>query len=341
MIDVIEPSKDIAVLIYDNPALAILDSEKFEAFYELIKSEAEKISNDATTQKGRDEIRSMAFKIAKSKTAIDKARLGLTEDWRKKTKQANEAGKEISTRLDDLAQKVRAPLTQWEEIEKQRTEKHEQLLAEIKRAGIISIEDTSEKVNLRLGAVVDAQIDPEIQGAAIAIFDYEKERAIEALKSAYARLLKEEADRAELERLRKEAAEREAIEAEKRAKEEAEAKAEADRIAEEKRLELIRQEAAENAKAEQERKHAAALAIERDRADRIERQAKEQAERKAAEAAKEEADRLAREQNQKHRSKIMGAAKEALIKCGLDEEKAREIVLAIAAGNVPNVSIKF
>ena len=37
----------------------------------------------------------------------------------------------------------------------------------------------------------------------------------------------------------------------------------------------------------------------------------------------------------------MGAAKAAIIEIGIDEAKAKEIVLAIAAGNVPHISIRF
>jgi predicted porin len=41
------------------------------------------------------------------------------------------------------------------------------------------------------------------------------------------------------------------------------------------------------------------------------------------------------------RGKIMGAAKSALMEMDIPEDKAREIVLAIAAGSIPAVSIKF
>lgn len=341
MIDVLEPTKDIALAITENPALAILDSQKFEAFYEKIKAETENVTSDATTNKGRDEIRSMAFKVAKTRTAIDKARLGLTEGWRTKTKQANEAGAQIKARLEALEEKVRAPLTAWEEAEKIRAEKHEQVLRFLSQSAQVEIDDNSKTIADRINDVLNCEISPDVHGIAIDIVKDEKARTLSALNIALERAKLEEAERAELERFRKEAAEREAIEAEKRAKEEAEAKAEADRLAEAERLERIRQEAAESARLEAERAHAAALAIERERADKIERQAKEEAERRKKEAEKEEADRLAREQDREHRGKIMGAAKVAIMECGVDEDKARNIVLAIAAGNIPAISIKF
>ena len=78
MIEVLEPTKDVVVQVQENPALAILNQEKFEAFYERLKEEVAKVSGDVSTNKGRDEVRSMAFKIAKTRTAIDKARLSRT-----------------------------------------------------------------------------------------------------------------------------------------------------------------------------------------------------------------------------------------------------------------------
>lgn len=115
MIEILEPATDVVVQVNENPALAILNEEKFEAFYEKIKKEAAKVSGDVSTNKARDEVRSMAFKIAKTRTAIDKARLGLTEEWRTKTNQANAAGKAIKERLEALEDQVRKPLTDWEQ----------------------------------------------------------------------------------------------------------------------------------------------------------------------------------------------------------------------------------
>ena len=56
----------------------------------------------------------------------------------------------------------------------------------------------------------------------------------------------------------------------------------------------------------------------------------------------EAAAKAKREADAKHRATVMGAAKEALMKhAGIDEEAARQAVLAIRAGEVPHVSITF
>lgn len=323
-------TNDIALVINENPALAILDSEKFEEFFEKIKAETETLVVDVTTNKGRDEIRSMAFKVAKTRTAIDKARLGLTEEWRTKTKKANDAGAQIKARLEALEEKVRAPLTEWEEAEKLRAQKHERILKLLSDAAIIQFDDNAQIIATRINEINNCEIDPNIHGIATDVVLEQKTRTLTILNSALERMKIEEAERAELERLRKEASERAAAEAARIEAEERVASEEAAKIAEQERIEKERQAAVE-----------AAIAAERERADRIERKAAEEAARKAEQEQKEEAARLAREQDREHRAKVLGAAKSAIMQYGVDEAKARDIVLAIAAGNIPAVSIAF
>ncbi len=61
--------------------------------------------------------------------------------------------------------------------------------------------------------------------------------------------------------------------------------------------------------------------------------------------AQEAAERAAgerRQANRRHRAAVMGKAKAAIIQItGLDDEKARELVLELAAGNVPHVVVQF
>lgn len=329
MSELLEPAQEI-VPIEANPSLAILDSQKFEEFYEKVKAEAETVTSDTSTPKSREEIRAMAYKITKTKTAIDKARLGLTEEWRNKTKRANEAGKLIENRLSALAEKVRAPLTEWENAEKLRAEKHEKILKFLKNASVVGFDDNSATLSSRISSVLECELDLNVHGVAIDVVQTLKTNALNTLNAALERAKIEEAERAELERFRKEAAEREA-----------KAQAEADKRAEQERIESERQAAIEAAIKQKEQEHLDELAAERARADRLEREAKEAAERQAALEAQEEAARIAREQDREHRSKIMGAAKTAIMNYGIDETIARNLVLAIAAGNIPSVTIRF
>ena len=89
-------------------------------------------------------------------------------------------------------------------------------------------------------------------------------------------------------------------------------------------------------RAAKEAEEAAARKIEEERQAReLEKAEQERIEREAREAD------AARQADREHRAKIMGAAKAAIIEIGIDEPKAKEIVLAIAAGNVPHVTIRF
>lgn len=115
--------------------------------------------------------------------------------------------------------------------------------------------------------------------------------------------------------------------------------------------EAARAQAEAAARAEREaaeRAHAEALAAEKRRADEAEAARQAEADRIARETAAREAEEkaaadaaAARAADIEHRSKIMGAAKQAIMGHGVGEQTARAIVLAIAAGDVPNVSIKF
>jgi len=361
---------DIATIVAQTPVVVLLDVQKRDDLFTHIRREIEAFKPDTSTAKGRDAIKSLAYKITRTKTAIDAAGKELNEEARARINVVDAARREARTELDRLAEQVRKPLTDWEDAEKERVEWCQQVIADLKRGAVVSIDDTAETVRARGKAAWEVLIKPETFGDMFNEAEAVKAATVEALKSALARLTKEEADRAELERLRAEAAERERIEAERRAEEERKAReAEEARIAEERRIaaekaeaeriERLKQEAEERAKAEAEaaakaerdrieREHAEQLAAERRRAEEAERAAQAERDRIAREEAarKAEAERLAAEQaqrnaDQQHRTEVKTAAKVALMSCGADEETARKIVVAILAGEIPNVSLRF
>jgi uncharacterized phage infection (PIP) family protein YhgE len=75
---------------------------------------------DVETAAGRKEIASLAHKIARSKTALDKAGLDLTKDMRDKIAAVNADRNVVKTRLDDLKLEIRNPLDEWEAADEQR-----------------------------------------------------------------------------------------------------------------------------------------------------------------------------------------------------------------------------
>lgn len=75
--------------------------------------------------------------------------------------------------------------------------------------------------------------------------------------------------------------------------------------------------------------------------------AMERAQERAAQQEREEQERIAleeqakRDADQKHRTAVMRAAKEAIMTAGVDEETAKKIVLLIRANEVPHVWLQF
>ena len=398
--------------ITNNPAAAVVlfDQDKFDAFYAKLKADVEAVPVDLSTKKGRDAIASVAAKVRSEKASIDKDRLRLTKEWRDMTAQVNGAWNEIKERLDTLAIAARAPLTAWEEMERERIEECDKIINKLSLDGVVTLDDTAETVRRRGKAVWETEIDADRFGDKYEQAVRAKEHAVDMLKTSLARLIREEEERAELERLRaaeaeraaKEQAEREEREAAERAA--AEAKAEEERRAaaekaEQERIEQARKDAAEAAQQEADEKAAAAerkrnyarqiiehikevgwgmiggktypygilireltdkIAIDEQLGDMQEevrairdatlanvQAAMERAQERAEQEAREEQERIAaaeqakREASQKHRSAVMGAAKEAIMTCGVDEETAKKIVLLIRSGEVPNVKLEF
>ena len=75
----IEAGTDIILAVEETPQIVLLDAGKFDQFYERVRAETSGMVADLSTKKGRDEIRSMAAKVVRSKTMIDKAGLALTK----------------------------------------------------------------------------------------------------------------------------------------------------------------------------------------------------------------------------------------------------------------------
>jgi len=353
-----EQSTDIVIAVERNHSIVLFDTEKFDVWYEKLKANAP-TDADISTRKGREALRSYSAEIRSQKAAINRDRLRLTKEWRDMTASVNEAGKLIDERLDKLADEVRQPLTEYEEAEKARVAECRAVIDGFKASAVVTMDDTAASVRERGMAVWSTKIDPDRFGDMTGEAESAKGIAVEALKAALDRLTKEEADREELAKLRAAEEERVRKEAEQRAAEEAERqRVEAERAAEERRvaaekaeaerLEHMREEAARLAREEEaraaqaerdriEREHAEQLAAERRRAEEAEAAAQAERDR----IAHEQAEQAKRDADQKHRTAVKTAAKTAIMSCGADEDTAKKIVVAILAGEIPNVTLRF
>jgi hypothetical protein len=317
-----------------NPVSVILNEDLRARFFAEIEKEIAAFEPDTSSKKGRDAIKSFAFKYTRTKTAIDNAGKALNEEAKKQIAAIDAIRKEARETLDRLHDVARQPLDEWEKEEAERKEKLAAGMALLKRCLTILPGTSSADIAERIEQVKGLPDGPQFEEA--------KAEAIETLGIARARLVQEEADRAELARLRAAEAERQRIEAERqaaeqRAQEEAERNAREEKLAQERIEAAARRAAGEAAAAEKAKADAeiARLAAEK-------RKLEEAETKRLAEAARKAEEEERRQQNKRHRAKIMRQAKEALMAhAGLDEVGAGMVLAAIIEGKVPSVTLNF
>lgn len=345
------PPKETALQVYTTPA-------GLDPYLAKIKDELDAFVPDVSTKKGRDAIASIAYRVAKGKTALDNIGKELVAELKDVPKKIDAERKRMRDLLDQWKDEVRAPLTAWEEAEAAREARH--------KAGIewfqLRAKEHHDLDASELRATL-AEVDARAVDEAWQEYEAEahraKARALEALTAALAAREKQEAEQAELAKLRAEAVAREqkereeriAREAAERAQREAEAKAKAEREA------AIKRKADAQAAAERRELELKLQAerAEREKAEAIQReqQAKAGAERQAAEAVAAEQRRVAaqaaadakeaerRERDKAHKTAVNRAALDAFVTGGMTEECAKLAVTLIAKKAIPAVSISY
>lgn len=282
------------------------------------------------------------------RVALDVGKLLSALEAKRKEKKAYflAGGKEVDTQAKAIVSEVESYMLPHKEAYKELDNLRKERENQRKRG----LEDRVEHLRLLPEMMADSSADEvkcaleSIQGEECLDFYEFTEHALKARNSSKAKLaemfeskLKLEREQEELAKLRKESEERARIDREEQIRREASSKAEA-----EKQQAVQLQLAAEQAKLDAER-----------RADEAEKQAKVDAEiaaenaraaeveRSNAELARVQAEAEAREANAKHVSSIRKQAKDSIMLLGVDEATAKKIVLAINAGKIKNVSIKY
>lgn len=195
-------------------AATFTDDAEFEKLYSQVKEAVDRHVPDLTTKGGRDAIASTAYKVARTKTALVAQGKKLTEGWRDQTKKVNAACNAIEERLDKLRDDVRKPLTDWENAENARIDRHKENLDIL--LSFITVSPGHSSVDLKAmletveGTVVDASWD-EFQDRG----SFAKTDALAVLDQLIRVAEKREADAAELGRLRAAQAERDRADAER------------------------------------------------------------------------------------------------------------------------------
>jgi colicin import membrane protein len=290
---------------------------------------------DISTVGGRQAIASLAYRVSRSKTALDKLREDLVRDRKVELKAIDKEGGAVWDRVEALQKKVRAELDEWENADKTRVGNHEAALKLIQEAATSPWTSTVEIVE-RI-AYVNQLIDrpwEEFHSRAellsrnvimhlMRALDEAKQREAEAVELA--RLRQEEADRKEAARVQAiadEAAAKERRAAEERAAEVARA-AERER----KRIEDEKFEAEAKVRQAEQQRIADAEQAKRELAEAENRRVKEaeyaEQKRVAAEQETERQLKLAEERRRADEQAAIVRAREAEARA--DREKAAAI----------------
>ena len=345
--------------ILEQNSNAIVEAFKVDggaqSLFDRIAEQARSIVPDLSTDNGRKAIASMARKVASSKTAFDAHGKELKEQYTAITSKIDADRKLFRDQCDALRDEIRKPLTDWENADKQRI-----IDIEVRINGLKQQFGSSLSVDIQndIDRIQDIEIDDsfmEFQDKA----KLQKYETIELLSKLLSEAKEAEAKQAELEalriaeqkRLQREHEERIAREATEKAQREAEEKARIER-------ERVQKEKDEAEQREEKLKHESEQALIREaqlkqkaiddaKQAEINKQKAVEAERKRIEferLAKEELERKekeAREKDQDHKRSINQSIIMELSKLGIDEEKSKELILAIYRNQIPNIKIAY
>ncbi len=331
-------------------AIAVLtEPDQFETFFAGIVKETDAFVPDLTTALGRANIAKMARKVATTKTFLDATGKALNDDARQRMNAVDLSRRTMRERLDKLRDKVRQPLTEWEDQEASREAHVEEKFKWFGGAMLWPLDSFLDDVKQHRDDLVAFTVREELFKDD---FDRAKKihaEAIEAINLTIERAEKIIADAAELRRLQEAEADRQSKADEEAAKQAADLKASA--LREELRREAdakeVRQKrdvaeavdaAKKKATKEAEERANVAIAIEREAKEKVEREVRQRQETEALDAK----EKAKRERNKKHRAEVVLAATIAIATAGtVERADARLIVEAICAGGIPHVTLEF
>ena len=365
------------IQVLEQNSNVIVEAYKVEggaqSLFDRIAEQARSIVPDLSTDKGRKAIASMARKVASSKTAFDAHGKELKEQYTVITSKIDADRKLFRDQCDALRDEIRKPLTDWENVEKQRIIDLELRVSSLKQEfGSISSTDIQNDIK-RIESISIDESFMEFQDKA----KLQKYETLEFLNKLLIEVMDSEAKQAELEALRqaetlrqqqerdaqiaREATEKAQREAEEKARFEAE-RVQREKVESEQREAKLKHEAEQALIREQQLKEQAeqqarqaeidkALAIER--AEQAAKQAEHnkqlaiQAERERIEREvreKEEAERKEqerREADKAHKKQVCDAILAELAKINIDEKTGQDLIKAIYNNQIPNIKITF
>lgn len=317
--------------ISEENAPAIYVAGGLGQFFDAVAAEVAAEVPDLTTRKGRERIASLAAKVSKSKTAVEKPGRDYLKRLKEMPKVVEAELREFVNKMDALRDATRQPLTDWEQAEIARTDAHVDAIQQIKDLVVFEAAPTSAHLtniiaDLELLEIGDSWEEFLAEAAQV------KDQTLIKLRTLHSERARYEVEQAELIRLRAEAeaqAQRDrdaqiAREAEERARREAEQRAQAEREAAARReQELLDQAAAAQRAAEQAAREAEA------QAERQRLQLEQQAEQARLAAEQAEANRIAAEQRaEQERQAAAKRAEQAAEQARADERRRADAAAA-------------
>jgi len=340
--------------------------------------EAKEVANflpDVSSNEGYEKSKRVSLDIGKMLTALEKTRKEKKEYFLQGGRQVDKQAEALREQLEQARLPHKEAYKKLDEERKQREDDrkaaHEKRIYNIEMLPETLVDADSVTIKKVLSTLVNNKCEgfEEYETKALRV----KDDTIKVLSAKLNDREKREKDAAELARLQEEEAKRkqeareEEIRKEARAKAEAESKkaqeeksaaeakakkAEEDKIAAEylaKKAQadaetLAKKNAHEKKLAEElaeKNRIAAEAKAKKDAADAADKARKEEIARQEAVKIEEQKIIAKREADQAHIGKIRGEAKDSLIALGIDEAKAKEIVIAIHNGKIKNVKIIY
>ena len=356
------PPAETALAVYSTP-------NGLEPWLQQIRDKIDGFTPDISTRKGRDAIASMAYAVARSKTALDDVGKKLVADLKEVPKKIDAERKRVRDTLEVWQEEVRRPLNEWQAAEDARVDKHNDGIDWLRNRDDMLSELTSEQIKQRIAEAESVEIGPhweEFEAEAAGV----KDKVLGTLRIGLSKREAFDADQAELaqrraedearekkereDRIAREAAERATREAEEKAQRERDAaaqRAKDEQAAAEKRendLKLAAAESERRAEQAKREKIESDQKAELDRLQAIEDQKQAVENARLAEIARQKAaadeiirQQEAREADLEHKKSINRAALEALVAGGMTEECAKQAITLIAQRKIPAIFIQY
>lgn len=293
--DAPNPETNFAVAPTFSPQAILQDGTKVDALIATIEAAIAEQKPDTSTKKGREGIASFAYKIARTKTAIDDA-------GAEAVKSINATRNRTKAKLDELRDKARQPLTDWEAADDRRITECNDVIEMLRTAARVTLTTTSAQAAETLTKIEAVTIDPDAFQDLTQIAGEAKANAITSLTDAVETIKAREAQTEELARL--------------------------------KRAEAAAPKAAPKPVAA---KSPGPLAPE----PKPEPESTSQPERASAEPKVSEPATVWRGGTIPNRGEVIRASAKAIEALGVGSDVAIKIVVAIAARQIPNISITF